>query len=328
MQIGLYLDFAVGEAPDGSATWGAPETTMRRVHIGAPPDYFSTNGQDWMLAPLSPTALGGDSTWYRDLVGDSMRYAGALRLDHVMGIQHLFLVPEGQSPAAGTYVRFPLGRLLADIAEMSHRYQTVVVGEDLGNVPRGFRELMAAADILSYRILYFERQGEAFAPPGLYPREALACLSTHDLPTFEGWWRGDDVRLRHEHGLIEAAAMDEQLAQRTLDRNQLCGMLQQAGLLAEAAAADALAAAADSDGTLPEALLVAIHRHLARTPSRLLAVRIEDLCGEREPVNLPGTVDSYPNWKRKLALPLEDIADKPLYAAVTAALATERPSKE
>src|SRR5690606_29927967 len=132
----------------------------------------------------------------------------------------------------------------------------------------------------------------------------------------------------HEYGLIETAAMDEQLVQRALDRNQLCGMLQQAGLLVEAAATDALAAAADTEGTLPEALLVAIHRHLARTPSRLLAVRIEDLSGEREPVNLPGTVDSYPNWKRKLALPLEDIADRPLYAAATAALATERPNQE
>ncbi|HEV7276263.1 MAG TPA: 4-alpha-glucanotransferase [Devosiaceae bacterium] len=329
MQIGLYLDFAVGEAPDGSATWGEPDFTMRGVHVGAPPDYFSTNGQDWALAPLSPVALsGGTSTYYRDLIGDSMRYAGALRIDHVMGIQHLFLVPEGESPAAGTYVRFPIGRLVDDLAEMSHRYRTVVVGEDLGNVPRGFRDVMAAAGILSYRILYFERQDDAFAPPGRYPRDALACLSTHDLPTFEGWWRGDDVRLRHEHELIEAAAMEEQLAQRTLDRNQLCTMLQEEDLLAEADAEIALAAATAGAGRLPETLLVAIHRHLARTPSRLLAVRIEDLCGEREPVNLPGTVDSYPNWQRKLSLTLEEMAGQPLFSAVTEALAMERPQQE
>jgi 4-alpha-glucanotransferase len=328
MRIGLYLDFAVGEAPDGSATWGEPGSTMRRVHIGAPPDYFSSNGQDWSLAPLSPVALlGGNGGYYRDLVGDSMRYAGALRIDHVMGIHHLFLVPEGQSPATGTYVRYPMGKLLSDLAAASHRHRTVIVGEDLGNVPRGFRETMAATDILSYRILYFERHGDGFAPAAHYPRDALACLSTHDLPTFEGWWRGEDIHLRREHGLIESEAAEQQLAQRTLDRHQLCAMLLAAGLLTEADTA-AVAAAASGASALPTALLTAVHRYLAMTPSRLLAVRIEDLCGEREPVNLPGTVDSYPNWKRKLASPIEEMAEQPLFRVLTQALSMERPKQE
>lgn len=326
MRIGLYLDFAVGEAPDGSATWGEPGSTMRRVHIGAPPDYFSSNGQDWALAPLSPVSLReAGSSHYADLVGDSMRYAGALRIDHVMGVHHLFLVPEGQSPAAGTYVRYPMGKLLSELAAASHRYRTVIVGEDLGNVPRGFRETMSATRILSYRILYFERHGDGFAPAADYPRDALSCLSTHDLPTFEGWWRGDDIRLRREHGLIESAAADEQLAQRNLDRHRLSATLRGAGLLTEA---DAAAPGAVADDPLPAALLTAIHRYLATTPSRLLAVRIEDLCGEREPVNLPGTVDSYPNWKRKLASPIEEMASRPLFRAVTEALVMERPRQE
>ncbi|GLQ55564.1 4-alpha-glucanotransferase [Devosia nitrariae] len=327
MRIGIYLDFAVGEAPDGSATWGEPQSTMRRVHIGAPPDYFSANGQDWALSPLSPVVLLGDgSGHYRDLVSDSMRYGGALRIDHVMGLHHLFLVPEGQSPAAGTYVRYPMGQMLSDVAAASHRHRTIVIGEDLGNVPRGFRQIMSAVGILSYRILYFERHDDAFAPPDLYPRDALCCLSTHDLPTFEGWWRGDDVRLRHEHQLIGAEAMEEQLTQRALDRNQLCGTLARAGLLTEADTA--AAAAASSDTSLPAALLVAIHRYIASTPSRLLAVRIEDLCGEREPVNLPGTVDSYPNWQRKLTQPIEGMEAQPLFRALTGALADERPRQE
>ena len=328
MRIGLYLDFAVGEAPDGSATWGAPASTMRGVRVGAPPDYFSTHGQDWGLAPLSPaTLMASENAAYRDMVRASMRYAGALRIDHAMGLRQLFLIPDGCSPAQGSYVRYPIGRMLGDVASASQEHRTIIVGEDLGNVPRGFRDVMREATILSYRILYFERHAGGFAMPGAYPRDALACLSTHDLPTIAGWWRGEDIRLRRDHHLISGEAADAQALERDLERRQLGLLLKALGLLSEEEADRAARAAIVGEAPLPPELVVAIHRFIARTPSSLLAARIEDLGGEEEPVNLPGTVDGYPNWKRKLVLPLEEIGDSALFRSVTEALRAERPRR-
>lgn len=326
LRLGLYLDLAVGEAPDGSATWGDPALTMRGVHVGAPPDYFSATGQDWALAPLSPAALlERDAQSYRDLISVSMRHAGALRIDHAMSIRQLFLVPRGRSPAEGAYVRYPTAAILRALAATSWAHRTVVIGEDLGYVPEGFRETMAEARMLSYRILYFERDGSGFMPTANYPPDALACLSTHDLPTLEGWWRGEDIQLRRDHDLIDQQAAEAQLPQRALEREQLAGMLVEAGLLAPAAAEAAIVAASDPEASLPSELAVAIHRLLAQSPSRLLAVRLEDLVGQRRPVNLPGTTDSYPNWQHRLALPIEGIGDTPRFRAITAAVAAERP---
>jgi 4-alpha-glucanotransferase len=326
MRIGLYLDFAVGEAPDGSAAWGDPSLTMRDVHVGAPPDYFSAGGQDWQLAPLSPAALvEPDARPYHDMIRDNMRYGGALRIDHAMGISQLFLVPRGRSPADGAYVRYPTANIIRTLASASHEHQTVVIGEDLGNVPVGFRDIMAAAGMLSYRILYFERHGDRFAWPADYPRDALACLSTHDLPTLEGWWRGEDIHLRHEHGLIGQEDAELQARQRAEERDQLSAMLHQSGLASPDEAETARQAAYQPDAPLPPFLVVAMHAFLAWAPSRMLAARLEDMAGEREPVNLPGTIDSYPNWQRKLKTPIEQVGDAPLFIAVAEAMAKERP---
>ena len=325
MRIGLYLDFAVGEAPDGSATWGAPTLAMRGVHIGAPPDYFSTVGQDWGIAPLSPTELREDpEAAYGEMIAGSMRYGGALRIDHAMGIRQLFLVPRGSSAAAGSYVRYPMPQMLQALAAASHAHRTIVIGEDLGYVPEGFRELMSAVRMLSYRILYFERGEQGFLQPSEYPREALACVSTHDLPTIEGWWRGADVALRLHYELIDREAATRQALERVAERNQLLDILVGNGLLDGAQRQQAEAAALGGDAPLPPSLVVALHRFLARTPSRLVAVRLEDLAGEMQPVNLPGTVDEYPNWQRKLGVSVEQIADLQLFRAVAQGMAAER----
>jgi 4-alpha-glucanotransferase len=209
--------------------------------------------------------------------------------------------------------------MITALAEASRANRTVIIGEDLGNVPEGFRDVMDAARILSYRILLFERDQAGFIAPEAYPRNALVCLSTHDLPTFQGWWRGDDVALRAEHGLIGPEAAAEQAAARDVERRSLLGDLVAAGLVTADAARHA-----DLD-TAPAAIVTAVHRHLARTPSRLFAVRLEDLAGERAPVNLPGTVDEYPNWRRKLSVALENLPDQPLWRQVGAALRAERP---
>jgi 4-alpha-glucanotransferase len=315
MRIGLYLDFAVGEVPDGSSTWSDRTTTLTGVRVGAPPDYFNAAGQDWGLAPLSPDAMAPRATRFRRLMHDATRRAGALRIDHAMALWQLFLIPDGATAAEGTYVRFPIEAMIAALAEVSRANRTLIVGEDLGNVPPGFREVMDAAGILSYRILLFERDASGFVPPSAYPRNALVCLSTHDLPTFQGWWRGDDVRLRAEHHLIGREAAAAQAEERTRERRELLADLAAAGLFAAQAGADAA----------PPELVTAVHRHLARAPSRLFAVRLEDIAGETEPVNLPSTVDEYPNWRRKLSVTLEELATTPLWRPICAAVRDERP---
>jgi 4-alpha-glucanotransferase len=320
MRIGLYLDFAVGEVPDGSGTWAEREVTVPGIRIGAPPDYFAVSGQDWALAPLSPvTVAATEAATFRRLMEDATRRAGALRIDHAMALWQLFMIPEGATPAEGTYVRFPANRMLDALAEASHLNRTIVIGEDLGNVPRGFREAMDATAILSYRILLFERDEQGFIPPGRYPRNALVCLSTHDLPTFQGWWEGGDVTLRAQFGLIGAEAAQEQGAARGAERAQLLADLADAGLV------EVDSAALDQGGAASEAVVVAVHQHLARAPSRLFAVRLDDVAGERQPVNLPGTVDEYPNWRRRLGLTLEELGGTPLWRDIAGALRAERP---
>lgn len=319
MAIGLYLDFAVGEAADGSGSWGS-DIVLPDVRIGAPPDYFNEQGQDWGLAPLSPVAMAATrAAPFRDLIRHATRQAGALRIDHAMGLWQLFLMPEGAGAADGTYARYPLEDMLSALAEASRQNRTTIIGEDLGNVPPGFREVMEACRILSYRIFFFERREDGFIPPADYPRDALACLSTHDLPTFRGWWKGDDVALRQRFGFISDAAATEQRDARTMERADLLADLVAAGLLT----ADVAAGIDPSDA--PTTLTIAVHRHLASAPSRLFAVRLEDLAAELHPVNVPSTVDEYPNWRRKLSMPLDDLVATALFRDLTGGLAAERP---
>jgi 4-alpha-glucanotransferase len=209
--------------------------------------------------------------------------------------------------------------MLRALAEASCRNRTIVIGEDLGNVPDGFRELMARMNILSYRILLFERHDHGYIAPEHYPREALVCLSTHDLPTFRGWWRGDDVAIRRDFRLISDEAARQQGDFRWTERRQLLEDLARAGLMAW----DEIDRIGPDDP--PEALVVAVHRHLARAPSRLFAVRIEDMAGEVAPVNVPSTVDEHPNWRRRLGVPLEALGETALFRGIAGALEAERP---
>ncbi len=326
MRVGLYLDLAVGEAPDGSAAWADPRLAVSGAEIGAPPDYFTRDGQNWGLAGLSPTALAERAfAPYRDLMAAVMRHAGAIRIDHAMGVWQLFFIPLGRPAAEGTYVRFPIEDMLSAIAEESGRFRTIVVGEDLGNVPDGFRDVMYAAGLQSYRILYFERHEHGFRQPQEYPRDALACLSTHDLPTIEGWWRGADIDLRLKYRLIDEASAEAQRDARHHERRQLADDLVRAGLMDEARAGVVLSLDMHAPEPLPAVFVGAVHRHLARTASRLAAVRLEDLAGERDPVNLPGTVLDYPNWRRRLGIDLDALPASALFRTVTEAMRSERP---
>jgi glycogen operon protein len=220
-----------------------------------------------------------------------MRHAGALRVDHVMALARLFVVPEGRKPRDGAYLSYPLDDLLAQLALESNRAQCVVIGEDLGTLPWGFSERLAEAGILSYRVLWFEREGGGFAPPAHYARNAMACVSTHDLPTLKGWWEGLDIAEKLELGLLSEEDARKERGGRRKDRRLLIEALAGEGLLA---------ADANPDAPFSDALAGAAHAYMARTPALLAMAQLDDLAGETIAVNLPGTDRERPNWRRKL----------------------------
>ncbi len=318
MRIGLYVDLAVGEAPDGSAVWSDRKLFLDHTTIGAPPDFFSAHGQGWGVAALSPVALRErDYEPFVELIGDASRHAGALRIDHVMALWQLFMVPDGQSPAAGAHLRYPVDSLLARLSALSRDQRTIIIGEDLGHVPEGFRDVMQQASILSYRILYFEQNEHGFVVPDNYPQLSIACLSTHDLPTLRGWWMGSDIELRREHRLIDGDAADHQNRNRAHERERLLDALRKAG--------EEFHHPGEEGEPLPDMLAAAVHGYVARTSSLLAGVRLADLVGETEPTNLPGTSDEYPNWRRRSLLPLEKLRDEPLFQAIVSTMRARRP---
>lgn len=306
MGIGLYRDLAVAVSPDGATAWANPGVTVTGASVGAPPDLFNTKGQNWGLAPLSPVGL--QTVHYRPLRDDirqNLRHAGAIRIDHVMGLMRLFWIPDGARPVDGAYVRYPLEDLTRLIALESRRERCLVIGEDLGTVAEGFRETMHKAGILSYRLLWFERtRTGGIQPPQRYPRRALISVSTHDLPTLRGFFEGRDLDWRDRLDLyVDQAAATAARGERGRDLRRVLKALERAGLLA-----------ADVDPATPEGaekLKVAVHAWLAATPSQIMMVQIEDLLGEEEQANLPGTIDQHPNWRRKLSVALDELACSP-----------------
>lgn len=324
MRIGLYLDLAVGVAPDGADTWGAPDTVIGGAHIGSPPDPFNRLGQDWGLCPLSPLALRErDGAAVAAALHALMRHAGAIRIDHVMGLVRLYWVPAGLCATDGAYVSYPGDILMRHLASASLDHSALVIGEDLGTVPAGFRDIMRRMAIQGYRVLYFERGKDGrFRAPHCYAHAALACISTHDLPTLRGWWKGRDISERERLGLFDAATAELQRHERTRDRRLLLQALAQAGLGPDETAPGG---AGPTSAELPDAVLVGLHTFLARTRSRLVAVQLEDLVGMEEQANLPGTVDEYPNWRRKLPVSLERLPECRMFRRVAGAVAAERP---
>jgi glycogen operon protein len=287
LSLGLFRDLAVGAAPDGGEVLAEGDLFMQGVSVGAPPDPFAEGGQVWNLPPPNPLALA--STGYEafsTLLRANMRHAGALRVDHVMALERLFVVPDGAPALDGAYLSYPLDDLLGELALESLRARCLVIGEDLGTVPNGFREKMAAANVLSYRVLFFERHGDDFAPPSAFPRKALACASTHDLPTLAGWRRGADIEEKAALGLISPEAAESERLRRRDDEARLRKALAAEGLRPD-----------DSE----PALIAAIHAYIAKADAALVLFQIDDLLGETTGVNLPGTDRERPNWRRKLA---------------------------
>ncbi|MEO1089198.1 MAG: 4-alpha-glucanotransferase [Pseudomonadota bacterium] len=307
MAIGLYRDLAVGVTASGSMAWSDPKLVLRTLDIGAPPDPLGPDGQNWGLAPFAPTHLA--RTGYRPLLAAleaNARHAGAVRIDHVLGFQRQFWIPQGKPAAQGTYVDFPFQVLSRICALVSHRRRCLVIGEDLGTVPEGFRERMGDAGMLSCRVMVFERDGDRFRPPHHYPRQAMASVVTHDLPTSVGFWQHRDVDWRADLGELDAHSRASAIAWREGEKD---GML-----------------AAMHDAGVDEAdVMVALHRFLARSNSALVMVQLEDLASMVEQANLPGTVDQHPNWRRRLPEAVDKILQSPRALAILQALRDERP---
>jgi 4-alpha-glucanotransferase len=299
MSIGLYLDIAVGVDPCGADAWAHQSQVLSGLSVGAPPDAYNPAGQNWGLAPFHPQAVSdNDFAALRALLTSAMRHAGAVRLDHVLGLMRLFLIPRGASPQQGAYVRYPFEQSLAVIAEESRRLRCIFIGEDLGTVPEGFRPLAARWGIWSYSVMMFERNSNgSFKQPGEYPQNALATFNTHDLPTFKGWIERDDLAIKRALGID--AGEDE--AARTRARDALVDVLRPYA------------------GPNPPDSFEAVASFLALTPSRLVMVAIDDLLEATDQINIPGTVDTYPNWRHKLPLPIDQWTEQPTFRATVEA---------
>ncbi len=296
-ELPVVHDLAVGFDPDGADGWEWQDVVAHGMSVGAPPDEFNTRGQDWGLPPFDPWRLRAAA--YRpfvETVGAAFRHAGGLRLDHVMGLFRLFWVPHGASARDGTYVRYPSADLLDIVALESHRASAYVVGEDLGTVEAEVREEMAARDMLSYRLLWFEDQH-----PSQFPERALAAVTTHDLPTVAGLWTGSDLEAQREAGMEPNEEGTAALRSRVGDL---------AGVGPEAP---------------PDEVVAGTYGALGEAPSLLLAATLEDGLAVEERPNMPGTTDEWPNWSIALPLPLEELEGDPRPAAIARALARNRP---
>jgi (1->4)-alpha-D-glucan 1-alpha-D-glucosylmutase len=320
--VGLYRDLAVGVDLGGAETWSQQALYALDARIGSPPDDFNRFGQDWGLPPWVPQRLR-DAAYapYIAMLRANMRGAGALRMDHVMGLMRLYWVPPGMRGDQGAYVAYPFRDLLGILALESRRNRCLVVGEDLGTVPDAVRDAMHELGVLSYRLFYFERgEGGDFLAPGRYPKEALVAASTHDLPTLAGFWRGLDLDLRATLGMFpDEEERSRQSVSRGEDRARLLRALEREGLLPQGLALDP----AGVPEMTPD-LARALHRYLARAPAKIVLVQAEDMLGEADQVNLPGTTEAHPNWQRKLSLDLEAWAEDPRSVGLAEAMARER----
>ena len=316
MGVGLYADLAVSVAPDGAEVWSGQDIYALHASVGCPPDPLGPTGQDWGLPPLIPHCLTEAAYQpFIQLLRINMAQPGALRLDHVMGLRRLFWIPRGSKAADGAYLAYPFEDLLGILALESHRNRCLVIGEDLGTVPDEVRHAMARERILSYKVLIFEREhGGDFKAPQRYEAQALVAATTHDLPTLAGFWTARDLTLRHELGLFaHPGQLDGELWNRGQDRNRLLAALAREGLAP--AGADPSSTAA-----MPDGLVQAVHAFLARTPCKVLVVQVEDMQGVDTPVNIPGTSEEYPNWRRRLPTNIEDMPGSERYESIGATL--------
>jgi 4-alpha-glucanotransferase len=297
MRIGLLSDLAIGMDRTGSHAWARQSELLMGLSIGAPPDAFNPHGQDWGLTGFSPRALvaTGFAPFLATLRA-ALAWSGGVRIDHIMGLMRLWLIPRGQPAGEGAYLAYPVEDLLALLALESHRHGAVVIGEDLGTVPPGFRSRLRRAGVAGMDVLWFERTRLQFKKPSRWRADAVAMTTTHDLPTVAGWWSGEDIRTRRALGL--GAPGEDQARQQ--DRARLWRVFDKAGL-------DGQMPPTDQPAHVVDAAL----GYVAQSPSPLMLAPLEDLLGLAEQPNLPGTIDEHPNWRRRLAVPAREVFEAP-----------------
>lgn len=316
--LGFYQDLAVGSSGGGADAEADPELYIRGAEIGAPPDAFQVKGQAWGVAPMDPVRLRERAYGpFLKLLGASMRHSGAIRLDHVMALWRLWWVPAGEPATQGAYVEYPADDLLGLVALESWRNQCLVIGEDLGTVPAGVRERLYRERILGCRLVLFERDpAGAFRPPDQYPPLSVASFSSHDLPTFAGWWNGKDLELRARlTGGSSKTGDADPSAVRLRERQLLTALFE-----------TVLSGRGESAGTpwtLDQAL-AALHALLARTSSAVVLTSLEDALGLEEQRNVPGTLTEHPNWTGRIALSLDELLRHPRLRAAAEALRARR----
>jgi 4-alpha-glucanotransferase len=321
LRLGLYHDLPVGIHPDGADAWGFQDQLAKDVTSGAPPDSFNLQGQNWGLLAPNPRALRQHGyQFFRQTVRQNMKHGGVLRIDHALGLFRMFWVPFGHSGRDGLYVKTYVDEMLAVLALESVRHKVMVVGEDLGTVTSGIQRKLEGAGLLSYRLLFFEREsGGAFHLPHQFPRQALVSATTHDLPTLKGYWAERDMEIK-EHANLYPHAEDRarETQSRGEDRRQLWEALRRAGF----ALPESMPVALSSE------MMKMVYQFLAQTPSRLLMVQLEDLLGELDTPNLPGAADSaYPSWRVRLSRELTSWLKDPANTGFSQAVSRERRSR-
>ena len=293
MILGLYLDLAVGARLGGAESWGRSSASATGVSLGAPPDQLSPAGQNWQLAAFAPRKLQeGRYAAFRQILAKTLRHCGVLRIDHALGLSRSFWIPEDGSP--GGYIRQPFEALMAVIAIEAQRAGAVIVGEDLGLVPPGFRDAMADGGLCGYTVLQYEKDSKGrFLPTGHLRAQSLACFGTHDTPTLRGFWEGRDIGWWQKLGWIDAEQAEAAQKTREDEKRQLL--------------APSKAQTQDPAQELGD-MSDAIHRRLAKAPSALVAAQLDDILTVAEAQNLPGTVYEHPNWRRRYPLTISQIA--------------------
>jgi len=286
MSVGLIGDLAVGADGAGSQAWSRQDELLSALTVGAPPDILNRAGQSWGISAFSPTGLKRNGFQaFIEMLRANFAHAGGLRIDHVMGLQRLWVIPMGSPPNEGAYLNYPLDDMLRLLSLESWRHKAIVLGEDLGTVPEGLHEKLSEREILGMRVLLFEQDNATFKPIMKWSKDALATTSTHDLPTLTGWLSELDVKWNQTLGFADEAAAQKMRADRERERQGLVKALKQNYTMPGQSASDII------DHSIA---------YLGHTPAPLVLLPIEDALGIEEQANFPGTIDSHPNWRRRL----------------------------
>lgn len=303
MPIGLIADLAIGADRGGSQAWSRQKQMINGLSVGAPPDIINTRGQDWGLGAFSPHAMKAQGFQaYIEMLRAVFAHCGGVRIDHVLGLARLWLVPDGRPSSEGAYLQYPLQDLLRLIALESHRHRSIVIGEDLGTVPAGFDTRLADAALLGIRVLYFERDQNGFKTPASWSDQAMATTTTHDLPTVAGWWAGHDIDWRAKLDLLAVEqSVEHAHTERAGEREALWKAFVRDGVTTAP-----MPATGDGADVIDAAIA-----YVAATPAPLVIIPIEDALGLEQQPNLPGTVDTHPNWRRRLPQPVANLFDDP-----------------